>query len=369
MRILHLKNGLTALALAAVTLTGIGPVHAAYTITDLGNITPKGVNDTGQVAGNIGEHAVFYRNGNVQDFGNFGGGRFTSVVDINNIGQILAWNYNINNGWRTEGYIYSTITGTLEDIGSLNVDGYATSINDAGQVVGTYTPIFNSQSHNFLYDNGQITDIGTWGGRYIQYKPTINNSGKIAGSNSLDYVGTTGYISNLNGKGAVNIGNFGTVYGYVNTGIYDLNDLGQAVGFSQSSVDNQTHACFYDGQKLIDLNGILGAKTSTAKLINNKGQIIGTYYDSNYVGHSYLYENGQVTLLDRLLPEDSGWTLTSIYDLNNNGIFVGLGTLNGETHGFLMSPNAAPVPIPPAFLMFGSGLAGLCLLRRRLFKN
>src|SRR5215208_4313666 len=55
---------------------------------------------------------------------------------------------------------------TVEDLGSLvGPEGYsvARGINAAGQVVG-YSRAANGYYHAFLYENGQMTDLGMLGG-------------------------------------------------------------------------------------------------------------------------------------------------------------------------------------------------------------
>ncbi len=371
MRMNRMRTIIILSAIALMTLAGVAPVYASYTLADLGVMKPKGVNDSGQIAGYIGEHAVLYANGTLEDLGSFNGGRFTKVQAITNNGRILAWNYNPNNAWLIEGYIYDTRTKALTDMGSLGTNALLSGINEAGQVVGRYYPPASTSgnSHNFVYNNGTINDVGTWGGRYINYRPTINNNGKIAGSNSTDGYGTRSYISNLDGKGAVYIGDLGKdSSNMVNTVLCGFNDSGYAVGSAKSSTDSQTHAYLYDGQNMIDLHGFLGPKAyrSEATFLNNNGLIVGYYYDTSFNTYRYIYDNGVVTDLDAVAA-GLGLTITSVDDINNNGWIIGTGTLNGQTRGFLLAPESAPVPVPPAFWMFGSGLIGLIGTRRKFF--
>lgn len=41
--------------------------------------------------------------------------------------------------------------------------------------------------------------------------------------------------------------------------------------------------------------------------------------------------------LNDLLPANSGWVLEQAAGINDNGIIVGRGTINGETHAFGMT--------------------------------
>jgi len=42
--------------------------------------------------------------------------------------------------------------------------------------------------------------------------------------------------------------------------------------------------------------------------------------------------------LNNLIPAKSGWVLEQAYGINNSGLIVGTGTLNGAEHGFLLTP-------------------------------
>jgi len=64
--------------------------------------------------------------------------------------------------------------------------------------------------------------------------------------------------------------------------------------------------------------------------------------------------------LNTLIPANSGWVLIAASHINDAGQIVGVGLLNGNLHGFLLTPSAgpagiaasspAPVPISPATL-------------------
>jgi probable HAF family extracellular repeat protein len=74
-----------------------------------------------------------------------------------------------------------------------------------------------------------------------------------------------------------------------------------------------------------------GSTHTAAYRINNSGQIVGFYDDSNYAAHGFLYSNGSFTTID--FP---GATATYELGINDSGTIVGLyGFKLQSTHGFL----------------------------------
>ncbi len=352
MAILHWRKGLIILALATLALAASSPAQAAYTITDLGeNVAPRGINNSGQVAAQLNSSGVysplFYSNGLMQALGMFGGGS-TSVTGINNAGQIIAVN-NVT----YEGYIYNSATGVLTDMGNLGGGGHPTGINDAGQVVGSISASYGW--HSFLYQNGTLTDIGTAGAQYINGWTYINNTGLIAGTSTNGV-----YVSHSDGSGVTYIASSGSAAA--------ITDSGQVIGSTFFTDPQNAHAFSYSGGVLTDLGTFEGGMMSVATAINNKGQIVGYSYDSEYNPYPFLYDNGQTVDAVSQITDGAGWNILRFYGINDDGQIIGTATLNGVNHGFLLTPEAVATPLPPAFLMFGGGLAGLGLAGRRFFR-
>ena len=64
--------------------------------------------------------------------------------------------------------------------------------------------------------------------------------------------------------------------------------------------------------------------------VNNRGEIIGSYNDSNFLTHAFLDDNGAFTTID--LP---GATATTPAAINNSGEIVGNYVNSTGTHGFV----------------------------------
>src|SRR5205807_6311153 len=105
--------------------------------------------------------------------------------------------------------------------------------------------------------------------------------------------------------------------------------------------------------------GDLGGGRSTALGLNDLGQVVGEAPDPNGQFHAILYSNGKMQFLNNLVSSGSGWDLQIASGINNNGQIAGYGLIDGQTHAFLLTPEANPVPAPPTINMALLGLAWL----------
>ena len=86
------------------------------------------------------------------------------------------------------------------------------------------------------------------------------------------------------------------------------------------------------------------AKPAFANGINAYGQVVGSSATSSTGYHAFLYDGGPMVDLNSLLPPASGWELTGAQGINDAGQIVGAGIHDGQTHAFLLPPDAALMP-------------------------
>jgi len=182
----------------------------------------------------------------------------------------------------------------MTDIGTLlpnNVDSYAAGINDAGNVAGTaYYQNFGS-SRAFFYNGSSMTDLGNFGWS-DSYGVAINNKTNI-------------------------------------------------IGYVDDSSTGFTHAFRYSSSGgFVDL-GTLGGDYSYAISINNSNIIVGGSYTdatSDLIYHAFICTNNSMLDLNNQLDDSgAGWVLNEARAINDGGQIIGLGTLNGERHAFLLA--------------------------------
>jgi probable HAF family extracellular repeat protein len=338
---------LAFLLLAGSTTSVLGV--AQYTITKLdslgyGESVACDINNSGQIVGFVGngtsdssKSIVMWENDKVTDFGI--SGMIGGLPSINDSGTITGdftrlseddigsfvydqgtltvnrtntFIYGINNLGHYVGIYYppdkefhAFVKKGIEfcDLGKLNSasysDSWAKDINDSDQIVGTFDDCDTDIYHAFLWENGEMKDLGTLGGNYAQAF-AINNSGQIVGSST--------------------------------------------------NSNNCCHGFLWQDGNMVALEG------ETAWDINDAGQILCGDKDGLKDGDSsLLYDNGNYYALDDLVLDIGEWTILAGYSINDLGQIVGSGYIDGEWQAFLMTP--VPEPLTFIFFVLGSVFA------------
>jgi hypothetical protein len=153
-----------------------------------------------------------------------------------------------------------------------------------------------------------------------------------------------------------------------------VNSSGNVVGFSDDP-KNLNFVYSFPSQSFVALNlRNLATSPATSKYygINDQNQIIGSYNFGTLpkwggITHAFLGSLSPGTPgwggvdLNTLIPQDSGWILTSATGINNAGQIVGYGIGPGGVYGgYELTPLELPVPEPSvlAFIgLVGIGLA------------
>ncbi|NJD67858.1 MAG: hypothetical protein FIA90_04170, partial [candidate division NC10 bacterium] len=271
------------------------PAGASYCVTDLdlgGNsqICARGINNSGQVVGMIGGGGFLWKQGTATTY-------MTDLLaeDINDAGQVVG-------RMGTSAVLWQN--GSVTNLGSLGgAGGWATAINNAGQVVGySYE---QSDHHAFLWHDGAMQDLGTG------VANGINSYGHVVGESTSSTGGAVlwqgGALINLNGSA-------------LGSQASDINDAGQIVG-QQFRLGELIHATMWDNGSTIDL-GSLGS-ASMAEAINNHGEVVGLAIVSGR-WHAFVWKSGVgMQDLNTLIGPNWGWELSRATDINDLGQIVG----------------------------------------------
>ena len=355
-----------------------------YSVTDLGSLSgstnsyANSINNVGQVVFNAGLGSTngsplrgfLYSNGQLLEISPPPGDTDINVIDINNVGQVLANSANDNNFTGVTPLIYSD--GTTQSLGF--EDSIAYAINDLGQVVGGTTGggIFPELAFPngaaFLYERGTATILNTnLEENYIAYG--LNNLSQVVGifgSLSRAFLYDNGAITNL-----------GTLPGDNYSSAEDINDLGQVVGNSGfSDFSNVTAFLYSSTTGMTSLGRLFSTDSYSFALgINNLGQVVG-WSGTNFSPTSgdgvraFLYSDGVMQDLNSLVASDSDLILTRAQAINDRGEIVGAGTINGELHAVLLTPQQdVPEPASTIGILLFSALGAGWQLKRKLRKR
>lgn len=252
-----------------------------------------GINEAGQIVGNIGNTVAFlWQNGARTSLGHLGGGG-SFVSDINDSGVAVGSSTRHPFAWQN---------GTMTDLGLLDGDeeGGAAAINGAGQIVGssgfTDPDTYEQTSRAFLYSNGLMTALPVPSTE--AYAGDINESGTVVGS-----MRAAGGVSNFHG------------WIYVDGTVTNLNHL-----IPQNS----------------------GLHIAYAHAVNNEGQIAATAFDAQGHYHAVLLTPGTaappsagITVFDVSLTEGQNGTTTASFSVrlsfaSASDVTVAYSTANGS---------------------------------------
>lgn len=313
------------------------------------------LNDAGQIVGTAGNAAALYSSGVLPTVA----APVSVGQGINNRGDIVG---SLNPA--SDGNAFTYIGGTFTNIHPLvtdgNVSSYGVAINDHG-VVGGNIYVGGEHIRGFLYQNGTVDNIGTFGGDYSPLA-AINNNGVATGYAAFE--GPAGGYFHAYTYQNGTLQDLGTLLGNgpgISSAGTDINDLGQVVGWSPSATASFSPFLYSDGQ-MIDL-GTLGGIVAFANALNNHGTVVG-YSDLTVSGndpHAFLYANGQMVDLNTLVSTPGGWQLTNAQDINEAGQILGTACQGDSCASVLLTP----VPEPAAGLMLLAGLALLVPLAAR----
>ncbi len=355
-------------ALCTILLCGSAHAVPLYSVTALNKLPDAidsrafGLNNVGQVvgdsrhdrSGHIGQaRPVLWDSSSVPVElwnGPLVGG---SAADINN-SRVVVGRYGSGSGTPLpgpgvpfgRGFVWDS-TGGRRDLGLEPVGNtQAVAINDAGQVVGTSEVLMDIDGSNFFIprafvwdDLNGIHDIGTLGG-FGAFANDNNELGQVVGYSDTPEGFSRAYIWDAENS----MRDLGTLTGTGSNRARAINDVGQVVGFESG-----------EGGFIWDqVSGLQPMGLGNPYDINNSGQVVG--------GGGLIWDsiNGTRDLAD-LIPPGLDWQFEFAFAINDAGDIVGVGTLNGEIRGFLLTP----IPEPQTAMLVVLAFLSIVIVHRK----
>jgi probable HAF family extracellular repeat protein len=398
-----MKTQLILIPLILTVIIPAAPLSAEiqYSLTDLGEGSAYSINNSGQVVGTSDGSPVIFdttNGGNNIYLGDEG-----VAYSINNSGQVVGYSgdqatlfdptgqgnniymgqgvaYSINDNGQIVGYAYTDSGKRQAVIFDTNDTGEGTtflgspflggsvaySINNDLQIVGSaYIPLhsycamlFDAESKE---NNTFLAPLRVNGQLVFSFAGSINNSGQIVGSaGHQELIFTTNSsipadssdslqspaktlttIMQSNFQVTIPIDpNFPPVVDFNSFIPIDPNSIifpPALVAHPRATLFDPTGDC-----NNINLGTLPGGGDSTARSINNKGQIVGHAYTNQDENHAALFDStgGSNNIdLNTLIDPNSGWTLTEAHCIGDDGWIVGQMTNNvGDEHAYLLTP-------------------------------
>jgi probable HAF family extracellular repeat protein len=178
-----------------------------------------------------------------------------------------------------------------------DIDGVAFGINDQGDAVGQ-SGNCTTATHAVMWKDHTAFPLQDLGGTGFNSSYAINNRGQIAGQ-----VGT-----------------------------------GDGIPFYA--------AVWQDGARgpVTEIHILPGDYSAFATGINNRGEVVGNDFDSNFSwSHGFIWKDDVTTDLNTLIPADSNLFIISASNINERGQISGMATVQtgphtGEIHAYLLTP-------------------------------
>ena len=174
-----------------------------------------------------------------------------------------------------------------------DLDGFVQGINDRGQAVGSSGNCGNIAIHAVLWENGtafQLPDLGQAGGA-----------------------------------------------------AYAMNEHGQSVGYVTSADGTTIVPSVWQNGGVTGLPILPGDGAAFATGINNRGQVVGSTFNSIGWSHGFLWHDSVMTDLNSLIPGDSNLFIIAGSNINERGQISGMATVmsgpdEGTIHAILLTP-------------------------------
>lgn len=324
---------------------------STYTVEDLGTLgiytnstsVATDVNNSGQVVGGSDNRAFLYENGQMKDIGRLSDQGNTQAEAINDNGKVVGTSTAVDpeRGPVPRAFLYDSKqpNSQMQDLGytpGTYPNSNAFGINNSDQIVG------GTSAGAAIYQDGQWSVLAAPPGFSPELVKDINDSGLYIGRGEIfsskwgrevqqPFVGTTAIdtFDNSCCRGDA----------------LHINDNGDTVGYFSNTDTGSLHAFLYKDGQIQDLGLPPDRAASVAYDINNIGQIVGYGVSGGDGAKAFLYEKGQWKPLNAMIPADSGWNLVSAVAINDEGQIVGLGyNPEGKERAFLLTPGSSTPP-------------------------
>ncbi len=344
-------------------LTDLGTLPSGHN-SDIGGINARGWiaggSENGEIDPFLGvpvSHAVLWKGNEALDLGTLGEGLDSVALQVNEGGQVIGIS-SINTTPDPLSFLSGSIhpflwqNGVMQDLGTLPGDsdalafpGCANERNNlvTGVSVGSDATTGNVFVRPFLWDKGNMIDLGTLGGTIVAVDPPscVNNRGQVAG------------VMTLSGDQIFHpffwdrrvLTDLGTLGGDL-AEVWWLNNAGDVAGGTTTPADESFHATLWRKAVIHDLGTLEGDCFSVALGMNSNDQIVGSSFScpDASIQRGVLWDKGSIVDLNTLIAGNASLQLADVRYINDRGEIAGRGLppgcddLDSCGHDFLLIP-------------------------------
>jgi len=358
--IMNAKKKFTACLLLTLVFAAVAAAQT-YTVTDLGTLSGFSSslaydnNSSGQITGcsdnsmlptvpcttNIAADAYLWSNGVMKDLEHLSGDDSSAGYVVNDSGDVVGYSANTQTGV-TRGFFWTQSGGMigLEALKGGESYSVADAITSKGVIVGQ-SLVANGQVHVVLWrlsgKNYQIHDEGHLPGAPYCYAYAINENLLVTGIGYFNFSGTKyhGFLWSA----AAGWKDLRPLPGGKNSEGIWVNKSAVVAGTSTSAKYPNGVTVYWDAAGIHPIGTLPGGDSSYPGFITDSGEILGTSTVAGGDNRAFIWTKKKgMRDLNNLIPKNSGWDLHHAASVNAAGQIVGYGTINGEDHGFLLTP-------------------------------
>jgi uncharacterized membrane protein len=340
----------------AVILAGAGlcaPASGgvpAYEIREIGVVDPGDFGSqgfrvsnngiaTGRSLGTLGRAFRWVDGGGLEPLPNLPGRDFCSGNGVNISGIVVGTGAQTSFGAGALPVLWTTNTVQQLPLPAGFGVGRANDINDGGIAVGSVGGGIQ-ESAVIWGETVELITQTTDQGASIRTAFSVNNAGRVVGF-GIDPGNAGRNVGFVFDSATGDAFEVGALIGANGALAFDVSEAGHVVGSSMLNQSSGRPFIWSDAGGIEAIPLPTGTSQGSARGVNSDGWAVGTA--SSAFAVPFLFDGETTHRIADLIPDGTGWDLdmntsSSAIGINDDGVIVGTGVLNGQVRGYALIP-------------------------------